>query len=147
MAFDAAHWLHAIGLDQYAVAFKDNGITDKDVLATLSDADLKDMGVTVLGHRKKILLEAEKLKGGVSAPPAAAGTAAAAVKPTAAAPSIAAWPAASNPRKAAWAYSGLEAPFMKGRNSASSWLHRQYWVRSIPELLRPFTQYVTAVSA
>ena len=43
-----------LGLQEYAIAFEDNAI-DADSLASLTDSDLKELGVTKLGHRKKIL--------------------------------------------------------------------------------------------
>lgn len=52
---DVGTWLAALGLPQYAQAFEEQQI-DGDLLATLSDADLRELGVTPLGHRKRILL-------------------------------------------------------------------------------------------
>jgi len=49
-----AAWLRKLGLDQYERAFLDNAI-DADVLPTLTADDLKDIGVTVVGHRRKLL--------------------------------------------------------------------------------------------
>jgi len=43
-----------LGLGQYAKAFVEND-TDLALLPQLSDADLKELGVTSLGHRKRIL--------------------------------------------------------------------------------------------
>src|SRR5437660_9061846 len=51
---DVAAWLKSLGLEQYAPAFADNDI-DVAVLAQLTDADLKELGVTSLGHRKRLL--------------------------------------------------------------------------------------------
>src|SRR6185437_6983346 len=48
-----AHWLHALGFEQYAQRFAENEI-DVSVLSHLTDQDLKDIGVP-LGHRRKIL--------------------------------------------------------------------------------------------
>jgi class 3 adenylate cyclase len=50
---DVEKWLHGLGLDQYAAAFRANGI-DSEVLPELTDADLEKLGV-VLGHRKRLL--------------------------------------------------------------------------------------------
>jgi class 3 adenylate cyclase/tetratricopeptide (TPR) repeat protein len=47
-------WLDALGLGQYARAFAENDI-DLEVLPQLSDADLKELGVLSLGHRKRVL--------------------------------------------------------------------------------------------
>ncbi|UPK38194.1 AAA family ATPase [Bradyrhizobium sp. 186] len=50
---DLEKWLRGLGLQQYIVAFRDNGI-DAEVLPELTDADLEKLGV-VLGHRKRLL--------------------------------------------------------------------------------------------
>lgn len=47
-------WLNALGLGQYAAAFRANAV-DGDVLSNLTDDDLKTLGVAALGHRKKLL--------------------------------------------------------------------------------------------
>ncbi|HLJ71292.1 MAG TPA: adenylate/guanylate cyclase domain-containing protein, partial [Roseiarcus sp.] len=47
-------WLEALGLGQYAPAFAENDI-DFTVLAQLADADLRELGVHSLGHRKRLL--------------------------------------------------------------------------------------------
>jgi class 3 adenylate cyclase/tetratricopeptide (TPR) repeat protein len=51
---DVSAWLQALGLGQYARAFAANDI-DFAVLSQLTDADLKELGVTSLGHRKRLL--------------------------------------------------------------------------------------------
>ncbi len=56
---DVARWLEDLGLRQYAGAFADNDI-DLDVVAELTDDDLKSIGVS-LGHRKKILRAIKEL--------------------------------------------------------------------------------------
>src|SRR3954466_14686002 len=48
-----AHWLHALGFEQYAQRFAENEI-DVSVLPHLTDQDLKDIGIP-LGHRRKLL--------------------------------------------------------------------------------------------
>jgi class 3 adenylate cyclase/tetratricopeptide (TPR) repeat protein len=53
-AMDIHQWLDDVGLEQYARAFVDNDI-DLAVLPQLSDADLKELGVLSLGHRKRLL--------------------------------------------------------------------------------------------
>ena len=53
---DVAAWLRGLGLEQYAPVFGDNGI-DMQVLPKLTAEDLKDLGITMVGHRR-ILLEA-----------------------------------------------------------------------------------------
>ena len=71
---DVAAWLKNLGLGQYEAAFRDNAI-DGDLLPSLTAEDLKDLGVTIVGHRRK-LLDAIAALGAASkpaAPPAAAG--------------------------------------------------------------------------
>jgi predicted ATPase/class 3 adenylate cyclase len=53
-AVDIAAWLSELGLERYAEAFRDNDI-DARILHTLSADDLKDLGVSSLGHRKTLL--------------------------------------------------------------------------------------------
>jgi class 3 adenylate cyclase/ABC-type transport system involved in cytochrome c biogenesis ATPase subunit/tetratricopeptide (TPR) repeat protein len=47
-------WLTSLGLDQYTATFNANGV-DGDVLPFLTADDLKDIGVTAVGHRRKML--------------------------------------------------------------------------------------------
>lgn len=54
-------FLANIGLGQYADAFEENGI-DVAILPELEEADLPDLGVKLLGHRKK-LMKAIRLQG------------------------------------------------------------------------------------
>jgi class 3 adenylate cyclase len=54
-------WLRNLGLAQYAAAFAANDI-DFDVIAQLSDADLKELGVSSLGHRKRLLVAIDELR-------------------------------------------------------------------------------------
>jgi hypothetical protein len=49
---DIAAWLKELGLGQYVSAFADNDI-DFAVLAQLTDADLKELGISSLGHRRR----------------------------------------------------------------------------------------------
>ena len=51
---DIASWLRGIGLEQYHSAFQENDI-DAGVLLTLTDRDLRELGVASLGHRKRML--------------------------------------------------------------------------------------------
>jgi hypothetical protein len=51
---DIAAWLHGLGLQQYAQAFCDNAV-DASVLPELTADDLKDLGVNLVGHRRKLL--------------------------------------------------------------------------------------------
>jgi hypothetical protein len=47
-------WLRNLGLGQYESAFRDNEI-DGEVLPNLTADDLKDLGVAIVGHRRKLL--------------------------------------------------------------------------------------------
>ena len=51
---DIAAWLRGLGLQQYEQAFRDNAI-DAAVLPELTAEDLKDLGVSLVGHRRKLL--------------------------------------------------------------------------------------------
>ena len=43
-----------LGLEQYEAIFRDNDI-DPSILLSLTNEDLKDIGVASLGHRRKLL--------------------------------------------------------------------------------------------
>jgi class 3 adenylate cyclase/predicted ATPase len=51
---DISAWLHRIGLEQYEPAFRANEI-DARVLRSLTVDDLKDLGVSLVGHRRRLL--------------------------------------------------------------------------------------------
>jgi class 3 adenylate cyclase/tetratricopeptide (TPR) repeat protein len=51
---DIGQWLRELGLQAYEQAFRDNGV-DLDVLPRLTAGDLKEIGVSAVGHRRKIL--------------------------------------------------------------------------------------------
>ena len=51
---DLGGWLRSLGLEQYEAAFRENAIDDT-VLPTLTAEDLKDLGVNIVGHRRKLL--------------------------------------------------------------------------------------------
>ena len=57
---DVGLWLRSLGVGQYEAAFRDNEI-DGDVLPKLTAEDLKDLGVAVVGHRRKIMSAIEAL--------------------------------------------------------------------------------------
>jgi SAM domain (Sterile alpha motif) len=50
---DIAGWLHGLGLEQYEQAFRENAIDDA-VLLELTADDLKELGVSLVGHRWKL---------------------------------------------------------------------------------------------
>ena len=51
---DLGGWLRRLGLEQYEAAFRENEI-DETVLPNLTAEDLKDLGVGIVGHRRKLL--------------------------------------------------------------------------------------------
>ena len=51
---DLSGWLRSLGLEQYEEAFRDNAI-EPDLLPTLTAEDLKELGVSLVGHRRKLL--------------------------------------------------------------------------------------------
>jgi class 3 adenylate cyclase len=51
---DLPAWLRSLGLEQYEQAFRDNAI-ELDVLPRLTAEDLKELGVSLIGHRRKLL--------------------------------------------------------------------------------------------
>src|SRR5262245_58929711 len=57
-----ADWLEKLGLGQYAQRFAENDI-DFDILSDLTDQDLEKIGVTSVGHRRKLLRAIVNLKG------------------------------------------------------------------------------------
>ena len=69
---DMGEWLRGIGLGQYEATFCDNEIDD-NVLQNLTADDLKELGVTIVGHRRKIMTAIAELLASAAAP-AAAGT-------------------------------------------------------------------------
>jgi class 3 adenylate cyclase len=81
---DLGGWLRSLGLEQYEAAIT-NAI-DGTVLPSLTAEDLKDLGVTLVGHRRKLLdaIAALRARSDVKAPPLAppptAATAAPAVE-------------------------------------------------------------------
>jgi class 3 adenylate cyclase len=75
---DLVGWLRGLGLEQYAPAFRDNDV-DGEVLPELTSDDLISIGVTSVGHRRKLLAAIASLG---AAPPAATVTAAPRDAPT-----------------------------------------------------------------
>jgi class 3 adenylate cyclase len=64
---DVGGWLRRLGLEQYEAAFRDNQI-DETVLPSLTAEDLKDLGVGLVGHRRKLLNAIERLHSEGGAP-------------------------------------------------------------------------------
>ncbi len=83
---DVASWLRSIGLEQYEAVFRENAISEK-VLPRLTAEDLKDLGVSIVGHRRVLLDAITDLRSGTKAeqaPPEASSTTAQPAKDTAA---------------------------------------------------------------
>jgi class 3 adenylate cyclase/predicted ATPase/tRNA A37 threonylcarbamoyladenosine biosynthesis protein TsaE len=76
---EIAQWLEKLGLGQYAQRFGENDI-DLPILSDLTDQDLKELGVSSLGHRRQLLRAIAELDGAspaaapVPAPPPAAAS-------------------------------------------------------------------------
>ena len=69
---DLAHWLRSLGLERYEQAFRDNEI-DVDLLPNLTADDLKDLGVALVGHRRRLLDAIARLRDERPGSEAAAG--------------------------------------------------------------------------
>jgi uncharacterized protein YjiS (DUF1127 family) len=66
-AMDVATWLRGLGLEEYELPFRANAI-DARVLRRLTSEDLKDLGVSLVGHRRRSL-DAIAMLGAANAPP------------------------------------------------------------------------------
>jgi class 3 adenylate cyclase/predicted ATPase len=67
---DLGGWLRSLGLERYEAAFRENEI-DETVLPNLTAEDLKDLGVGVVGHRRKLLDAIATLRADTNASPEA----------------------------------------------------------------------------
>ncbi len=63
---DVGGWLRILGLERYEAVFRENEIDDT-VLPRLTADDLKELGVGILGHRRKLLDAIAALRVDVSA--------------------------------------------------------------------------------
>ncbi len=54
MSIEITDWLRELGLEQYAPAFREHAI-DAGVLPSLTAEDLRDLGVTLVGHRRRLM--------------------------------------------------------------------------------------------
>ena len=57
---EVREWLESLGLGEYAEAFEENAVHIA-LLPTLTADDLKDIGITRVGHRREILNAASAL--------------------------------------------------------------------------------------
>ena len=73
---DVLAWLRGLGLGRYEAAFRENEI-DETVLPSLTHETLKELGVTAVGHRLKLLdaIAVLRTDTGVKAPSADVATA------------------------------------------------------------------------
>ena len=80
---DVVVWLRSLGLGKYEAAFRENEI-DETVLPSLTEEHLKQLGVTALGHRLKLLdaIAALRSDAGAELPVAAAPAEPSAATPT-----------------------------------------------------------------
>jgi class 3 adenylate cyclase len=78
---DLAVWLRSLGLEQYEAAFRENAITEK-LLPSLTAEDLKDLGVSIVGHRRALLNAIADLRSNTNAEPAPSPASATAAEPT-----------------------------------------------------------------
>jgi class 3 adenylate cyclase/predicted ATPase len=60
-------WLRRLGLEQYEAAFRENEIDDT-VLPSLTAEDLRDLGVGIVGHRRRLLDAIAALRAEASPP-------------------------------------------------------------------------------
>lgn len=67
MNFDIKQWLASIRLAEYSDMFVEQGF-DRQGLAEITDADLRELGLSSMGHRKIFLREAARLGGGDNVP-------------------------------------------------------------------------------
>ena len=79
---DIVVWLRSLGLGQYEIAFRENEI-DETVLADLTHDTLKELGVTAVGHRLKLLGAIAALRGDAGAKAPSSAAAAPATAPSA----------------------------------------------------------------
>lgn len=59
---DITSWLGELGLECYEQVFRDNDI-DSTILPELTAEDLAELGISSIGHRRKLLLAIAKLRG------------------------------------------------------------------------------------
>jgi class 3 adenylate cyclase len=59
---DVGAWLKSLGLERYEAAFYENDVT-ATLLPSLTADDLKDLGITSVGHRRQLLVAITKLQG------------------------------------------------------------------------------------
>ena len=63
---DLGGWLRSLGLERYEAAFRENEINER-VLPSLTQDDLKEIGVGPVGHRRLLLGAIAALRDGTGA--------------------------------------------------------------------------------
>jgi class 3 adenylate cyclase len=58
---DVSDWLRTLGLERYATVFRENNVST-EVLPGLTAEDLKELGVTSVGHRRQLLNAVARLR-------------------------------------------------------------------------------------
>ena len=66
MSTEITNWLRGLGLEQYAELFRDNDI-DGEILCGMTAEDLKELGISSFGHRRKLLAAIAALVAGPAA--------------------------------------------------------------------------------
>jgi hypothetical protein len=79
---DVGGWLRSLGLEKYEAGFRENDV-DETVLPNLTHETLKDLGVTAVGHRLKLLDAIAALRTDTSAKPTSAGATTTSAPPSA----------------------------------------------------------------
>jgi hypothetical protein len=79
---DLGGWLRRLGLGKYEAAFRENEI-DETVLPSLTHETLKELGVTAVGHRLKLLDAIAALRIDTSAKPTSTGATTTSAPPSA----------------------------------------------------------------
>jgi SAM domain (Sterile alpha motif) len=70
---DVVVWLRSLGLGKYEAAFRENEI-DETVLPSLTHETLKELGVTAVGHRLKLLDATAVARGDTNGHPRTCGS-------------------------------------------------------------------------
>src|SRR5438270_5975173 len=60
-AVDVGGWLKSLGLGQYEAAFRENSV-NAEILRHLTADDLKELGVSAVGHRRQLLVAIAALR-------------------------------------------------------------------------------------
>src|ERR1700730_17437581 len=79
---DVVVWLRSLGLERYEAVFRENEITER-VLSSLTAEDLKELGVSDLGHRRILLDAIAALSADAGSKPPSADIATASTAPSA----------------------------------------------------------------